>query len=41
LTDIVPKRYDEFSSLVIKKNEKIRLKVFDWFKNEYIKEVEI
>jgi hypothetical protein len=41
LTDIVPKRYNEFSSLIIEKNEKIRLKVFDWFKNEYIKEVEI
>jgi len=41
LTDIVPKRYDEFSSLIIEKNEKIRLKVFGWFKNEYIKEVEI
>lgn len=41
IDDIVPKRHEEFSSLIIKKEEKIKLKIFEWIKNRYIKEIEI
>ncbi|MCM8804135.1 MAG: metallophosphatase family protein [Candidatus Omnitrophica bacterium] len=41
LNDIIPKRYNEFSSLIIEKNKKIKLKIFEWIKNEFIKEFKI
>lgn len=41
LDDIVPKRHEEFSSLIIEKKERIRLKIFEWIKNKFIKDVEI
>jgi len=40
--DIVPKRYEEFTSLIIEKyKKKIKIKVFDWLRNEFIKSLEI
>lgn len=41
LNDIVPKRHEEFSSLIIEKDKKIKLKIFEWIKNKFIKEIEI
>lgn len=41
LNDIVPKRHEEFSSLIIEKDKKIKLKIFEWIKNRFIKEIEI
>ncbi len=41
LEDIVPKRYEEFTSLIIERNKVIKFKIFDWFKNSFIKSFEI